>query len=111
MPTRPRGRGLGRSIMERHEKPRLADWSRASVLFVITVAGAISVYGQGPASFKPTAAVPATSLSGWHQLGEATWKADRGELIGTPAGDGGWLVLDKGLQDLQYYSNFKCAPG
>jgi hypothetical protein len=97
--------------MERQEKPRVADWRRASVLGLTTLAGAISVYGQGPASFKPTAAVPATSLSGWHQLGEATWKADRGELVGTPSGDGGWLVLDKGLQDLQYYSTFKCAPG
>jgi hypothetical protein len=97
--------------MARQEKRRVADWRRASVLGLTTLAAAISAYGQGPANFKPTAAVPATSLSGWHQLGEATWKADRGELVGTPAGDGGWLVLDKALQDIQYYSTFKCAPG
>lgn len=97
--------------MERQEKPRVADWRLASVLGLTTLAGAISLYGQGPASFKPTAAVPTTSLSGWHQLGDATWKADRGELVGTPAGGGGWLVLDKGFQDLQYYTNFRCAPG
>ncbi|HEX4684415.1 MAG TPA: FG-GAP-like repeat-containing protein [Gemmatimonadaceae bacterium] len=84
---------------------------RATLIVVITLAGAVGVYGQGPGTFKPTAAVPAANLSGWHQLGDATWKVDRGEFVGTPAGDGGWLVLDKGLQDLQYYSNFKCAPG
>ena len=97
--------------MERHGKPRAAERVRAIVLGATVVAGVISVDGQGPGNFKPTAALPAASLSGWHQLGDATWKAERGEIVGTPGANGGWLVLDKGLQDVQYFSNFKCSPG
>ncbi len=82
-----------------------------NILILTAVAGAITLYGQGPANFRPTALVPTTSLSGWHQLGDATWKADGGELVGTPGPGGGWLVLDKKFQDLQYFSSFRCAPG
>ena len=46
----------------------------------------------------------------WTVVGQATWKAVNGELIGTPtAPEGGWLVLNKGLQDFQFGADLKCA--
>jgi hypothetical protein len=45
----------------------------------------------------------------WTVIGQATWKAVDGELIGTPTSpDGGWLVLNKGLQDFQLGADLKC---
>ena len=54
----------------------------------------------------------ATSLDGWHTLGDASWKAEKGEYIGTPKSPaGGWLVLDKSYQDVGIFGNFKCTGG
>jgi 3-keto-disaccharide hydrolase len=52
------------------------------------------------------------SLNGWHVLGEAAWRAENGEYVGTPKNDGGgWLVLDKSLQDVGVFGRFKCTGG
>lgn len=50
-------------------------------------------------------------LTGWHTLGDATWKAENGELIGTakPGSDGGWLVMDKSFQDVQLFTSYRCT--
>lgn len=56
--------------------------------------------------FKPT------SLAGWHTLGDAAWKVENGEYVGTPtSASGGWLVLDKSLQDVGVFGHFKCTGG
>src|SRR6188768_368805 len=48
----------------------------------------------------------------WTVVGQATWKAVGGELVGTPtAPEGGWLVLTKGLQDFQFGADMNCAAG
>src|SRR3982751_6930335 len=45
-------------------------------------------------------------------VGQATWKAGNGELVGTPtAPEGGWLVLNKVLQDVQFGADLKCETG
>jgi hypothetical protein len=65
----------------------------------------------GP-SFTPDATVSGSSLAGWHPLGAATWRIEKGELVGTPAQSGaGWLVLDKSLQDVAVYASFMCRQG
>ena len=46
----------------------------------------------------------------WTVLGQATWQAANGELIGKPTSpEGGWLVLNKGLQDFQFGADLKCS--
>jgi hypothetical protein len=50
-----------------------------------------------------------STLAGWHTLGHADWRAQDGEIIGTPRQGGGWLVLDKGYQDIAFYSSFRCS--
>src|SRR5580704_12205715 len=70
------------------------------------------LFGVGP-SFKPDATVKGSSLTGWHVLGQASWKAQAGEITGTlkPGGQGGWLVLDHSYQDAGFFASFRCAEG
>jgi hypothetical protein len=83
----------------------------ATGLFLLTC-----TFADGPSNFQPDVKVSSASLQGWHTLGDATWQAKDGEIVGTPkAGKGGWLVLDKPYQDIQLAVSFrcsdKCAPG
>ena len=54
--------------------------------------------------------VPANDLSAWHKLGNATWRVENGELIGTASSDdGGWLILNKSFQDVDVVTSFRCS--
>ena len=45
-------------------------------------------------------------------LGDAAWRAENGEYVGTAKGpNGGWLVLDQSLQDTGFFAHFKCDGG
>jgi hypothetical protein len=69
------------------------------------------LFGVGP-SFKPDVTVKGSALAGWHTLGQASWKAQDGEITGAPkSAQGGWLVLDKSYQDAAFYSSFRCGEG
>ncbi len=71
----------------------------------------IPVFGIGP-TFIPDATFKGSSLKGWHTLGDAAWRAENGEIIGTPkSAGGGWLVMDQGLQDAGFYASFRSAEG
>jgi hypothetical protein len=84
----------------------VAAMSAASLLLLAPL------FGVGP-SFKPDATVKGSSLTGWHVLGQAAWKAQDGEISVTvkPGGHGGWLVLDRSYQDAGFYASFRCAEG
>ncbi len=60
-------------------------------------------------SFIPDQTFKGSSLKGWHVLGDAEWQASNGEIIGKakPNSTGGWLVLDKGYQDIGVHALFK----
>ena len=61
-------------------------------------------------TFVPDWTFKGSTLTGWHVLGAAEWKAVDGELVGTPkSADGGWLVLDKSFQDVEFGADFKCV--
>lgn len=68
------------------------------------------VFGAGP-TFLPDARFQGSNLSGWHTLGQAGWRAENGEIIGTPKQGGGWLVLDRSYQDVGFYGLFRCSGG
>jgi len=60
--------------------------------------------------FVPDFVFKGSSLAGWHTLGHATWRAENGEITGKPdTTDGGWLVMDKGYQDVDFYTEFRCT--
>src|SRR5437899_1655091 len=61
-------------------------------------------------NFAPDVTFKGSTLTGWHKLGQADWRAENGEIIATPKeGSGGWLVLDKGYQDVAFYASFRCS--
>jgi hypothetical protein len=63
-------------------------------------------------SFHPDVTLKGSTLTGWHTLGSAAWRVDNGELVGTPSQTaGGWLVLERSLQDVAFFASFKCAQG
>ncbi len=76
------------------------------------VAAAISAaLATSPVVFVPDATFHGSSLTGWHPLGHAKWRAENGEIVGTPGEGGGWLVLDKSYQDIGFFTSFRCASG
>jgi 3-keto-disaccharide hydrolase/FG-GAP-like repeat len=74
-------------------------------------AAGLGLLAAGPANFKPDGTFTGSTLAGWHVVGDATWKAQNGELVGTakPGTSGGWLVMDKSFQDVQLYANYRCT--
>ena len=65
----------------------------------------------GP-SFTPDVTLNGPSITGWHPLGSATWRIEKGEIVGTPSRSGaGWIVFDRSLQDVAVFASFKCAAG
>ena len=53
-----------------------------------------------------------SSLGTWRTLGGADWRAENGEIVGTPkTAEGGWLIMDTPLQDTQFAATFRCAGG
>ena len=91
---------------------------RKSYLLTAAVATALiagaawaPVLGVGP-SFRPDTRFTGSSLAGWNTVGEATWRAENGEIIGTPkAPAGGWLMLNRSFQDVGFYARFRCTDG
>jgi hypothetical protein len=68
-----------------------------------------SLNAAGP-TFRPDFVFRGSALTGWTPIGDADWKAQNGEIIGTPKQPGGgWLVLDKSFQDVAVFSNVTCT--
>src|SRR5256714_15444268 len=60
--------------------------------------------------FIPDFTFQGSLLTAWHALGQANWRAENGEIIATlQSPEGGWLMLDKGYQDVKFYAEFRCA--
>src|SRR5262245_46968414 len=78
----------------------------------IAATAVLTLRAADPPDFKADAVVTGSSLTGWHTLGSANWTAQNGELVGRATGGaGGWLVMDKPLQDLQFFANVRCQSG
>ncbi len=72
----------------------------------------IPAFGNVGPTFRADTIFHGSSLAGWHTLGSASWKAENGEIVGTPKGaEGGWLVLDKSFQDVGFYADIHCTAG
>ena len=72
---------------------------------------ALTTYAAGP-TFRPDTVFRGNALTGWTPLGQADWRAQNGEIVGTPRQPGGgWLVLNKSYQDVAVYTNVTCTAG
>jgi hypothetical protein len=81
---------------------------RILFLALAVLAAVARLSGTGP-SFRPDYSFQGSALAGWHTLGDATWRAENGEITGTPKQPGGgWLVLDRSYQDVGFYASLKC---
>ncbi|MGE0404858.1 MAG: family 16 glycoside hydrolase [Candidatus Korobacteraceae bacterium] len=84
---------------------------RFLLLMAFLLLGTVPALAGGP-SFNPDVTFKGSSLTGWQTLGQANWRAENGELIGTPqAGSGGWIMLDRSYQDVGFYADFRCTGG
>ena len=71
-----------------------------SVTVMLAVLVIASMNAAGP-TFRPDVVFKGSALTGWTPLGQADWRAQNGEIIGTPKQPGGgWLVLNKSYQDV-----------
>ena len=60
--------------------------------------------------FSPDFTFQGSSLTGWRPIGQVDWTAANGEIVGIPKSpEGGWLLLDKGYQDVEVYTEFRCS--
>jgi hypothetical protein len=66
--------------------------------------------GAAARNFTPDYVFKGSALTGWQPLGNAAWRAENGEIVGTPKG-GGWLFLDRSYQDVAIAAYFRCAAG
>ncbi len=85
----------------------------ASVAAVAIAAAATAAIIHGASkNFAPDAVFTGSSLTGWQPIGQSTWRAENGEIIGTPtAAAGGWLLANKPYQDVAVFASFRCAAG
>jgi hypothetical protein len=81
------------------------------VAVVLSMAsGAQTPPPAGPATFVPDWIFKGSALERTEQVGQATWRAENGEIVGTPTGaDGGWLLINPGYQDVQVAGSYRCA--
>jgi hypothetical protein len=62
-----------------------------------------------PGSASQSPAFNGTTLAGWHVLGPAGWRVEKGEIVGSAkAGVAAWLVLDHAYEDLGLSFSFRC---
>ena len=78
---------------------------------VVAAAFASVIHGASK-NFMPDVVFAGSSLTGWQSIGQGSWRAENGEIIGTAKGAaGGWLLADRPYQDVAVFASFKCAAG
>lgn len=83
---------------------------KALAIGMAAVAVSAAVTLAAPKEFLPDVTFTGSALTGWQPVGNADWKATNGEIAGTAgATGGGWLLLDKSLQDVQMSMSFRCV--
>jgi hypothetical protein len=85
--------------------------SKKTLVSTLCIASALaSAIVAATRNFVPDFVLQGSSVAGLHTLGQAEWRAAQGEIIATPHGDsGGWLLLDKSYQDIEFSTDFHCS--
>ena len=82
-------------------------WTLVATLVVFGLI-ATGLQAADPPDFKADATFTGSTLTGWHTVGQADWKAQNGEIVAHSSSNaGGWLVMDKAFQDLQFFANVR----
>ena len=81
---------------------------------ILALAGAVLLISPATANrnFVPDWTFKGASIASFRTLGGAEWRAENGEIVGTPkTAEGGWLILDRPLQDVQFAAAYRCTGG
>src|SRR6188474_1596246 len=82
---------------------------RLAVVLALVVSAAAPILFANR-NFVPDWTFTGSSLTAFKTVGSAKWTASNGEIVGTPtAPEGGWLVLDRKLQDVQFAADVRCT--
>jgi hypothetical protein len=101
---------LARGVTRPSRGRELATSTKTFLSTLAAVPVFLSAIFAATHDFRPDFTFRGSSLAGWHTLGHASWRAENGELIAAPQSpDGGWLMLDKSYQDIQFYTEFRCS--
>jgi 3-keto-disaccharide hydrolase/FG-GAP-like repeat len=85
-------------------------FGRIAVVLVLGITLTAAPPAGTRGTFVPDWTFKGAALTGWHPLGHADWRAVDGVVIGTPKSpEGGWLVLDRPLQDVQVGFDVRCT--
>src|SRR5687768_5438283 len=86
---------------------------RSQLAAVAALAAAFVSPGHSASTnFAPDVVFTGSSLASWRPIGQSTWRAENGEIVGTPsAAGGGWLVADQSYQDVAVFAEFRCVAG
>ena len=84
-----------------------AGLTRATTALLLV---SLSPYVQANRNFVADWTFRGSSISNFRALGDADWRAENGEIIGVPRSPaGGWLILDRPMQDTQFAATFRCT--
>jgi hypothetical protein len=89
-------------------------WKRVGFAAVVTIFGMAFLAPSAKANrnFVPDWTFKGSSLAQFRTLGDVDWHAENGEIVGIPRSPaGGWLILDRPLQDTQFAATFRCTGG
>ncbi len=63
-------------------------------------------------TFLPDYSFEGSDLTEWRTVGAVNWSAENGEITGVSTDEkGGWLIMEKGYQDVGLHSLFKASEG
>ena len=96
------------------EKGSVMTYRPGTLLAAVAIVAAAfaSIIHGASKNFAPDVVFAGSSLTGWQPIGQASWRAENGEIIGTPsAASGGWLLADRSYQDVAVFASFRCAAG
>lgn len=89
-------------------------WKLVGFTAAVTIFGMafLAPTAKANRNFVPDWTFQGSSLAQFHTLGDVDWHAENGEIVGVPRSPaGGWLILDKPLQDTQFATTFRCTGG
>ena len=83
---------------------------RRFVVCAVALAASMTPLSGSHGNFIPDWTFKGATLDAWKPLGQADWRAENGEIVGTPrSAEGGWLLLNQSFQDVQLAASVRCT--
>jgi hypothetical protein len=84
--------------------------NRVYVSIFAAIPALFSVVFAATHNFVPDFAFSGSSVAQWQKLGNADWRAENSEItVSARDQEGGWLVLPKSYQDVDFNTEFRCG--